>query len=119
MKRQRSKFNALALQEGCLSGVPAEEVTEHVDGVTRATRLQDASSVFEPSSRIEGTIGGFHEDGGEHVCAEDLTPEIAVVLSVVTSSEMTETSSEVGALSLLYSSQFPSQFLEHISSADL
>jgi hypothetical protein len=87
--------------------------------IDRASGLQNTSSVAETSSRIKSTIGGVHEDGSEHVCAEYLTPEITIVLSIVASSKMAKTGSEVSARSLLNTSKFPSQLFKNVSSLHL
>lgn len=81
--------------------------------------MQDALSILEASLFIVGTILGFHEDRIEHIVTEDFSPEISVVLGVVTSSKMTEAGSHVSARRHWESSVNRVKFLKDLFSLDV
>jgi len=102
-----------------LGGVSTEEVAEHVNGVTRATRLQDALSVLQASFLVEGTVLCFHENGGEHVVTEDLTPKVSVILGIISSSNVAETSGKISSRGHWHASVERCELLKDISRSDV
>jgi len=78
--------------------------------------LQDTLSVLEASLLIVRTILGFHENSGEHIITKDFTPEVSVILSVITTGKMAETGSKVSARCHWNSSVNRGKFLKDICS---
>ena len=76
----------LALEEGGVVGLPAEEVLEEVHAVHGAAGLEDHVPVVQPGLEVEDTL--LVKPGLEHVLAVHLGPQVTVILCVISNCKM-------------------------------
>jgi peptide/nickel transport system permease protein len=87
-------------QELLVGRLAAEKGTHEVIGVAGAVRLQDLAPVGRAD---EGRRDAFARESAEHVVADDLRPQIAVVAGVIAADEVAEAGEHEGALRIRHS----------------